>query len=454
MSGRRYNLRQRATDIAAAVADEVNNFIDGETDGELDGDVGEVDNDGDTTPTFSISTTTNDTNTGTTTPNDPTTSTTLNLSDVDSDVEDVDSDGVSTPTTTTTTTTNTTTTTYPFTMPDGAVANPHTTTTVHNEKIFVSEFSTNSQTEMRQFFKTFRLSLKIKYTSPHTGVLTKVELDLKCVAEWRGHVKTDNVEARALTNLLADVTDWDLIVSTCLNSVRGSSATDARRATMTFYRTKLPVSSHIVMVYHCKELIDNFLEAVTADTDYVETGEDSIKISKLRTLLMGSLTTCHMHTKAQPDYLKKGTSSDTVVQFIENTRDVTDIHNLTLSTELELLNRDGTPYISQTVGSVSTDKKGNKPAGNKATSSKSDTKPADTGTKSDTKAKPDKTKNRWVATQNSDNIPPDRCFNCTQKGHRAAECESKAWCPKHKCPGHRWSDCKARKTPATATSTA
>ena len=393
------------------------------------------------------------------------------VSDVDSSVDsDLDSDGESTPTPTTVINTNTittpttsntptsTTTTSTSTIAsnmagggDAAQAAPtHTTTTVHQERIYVSDFSATNATEMRQFFKTLRLSLRIKYTSQTTGPPTDQFLDQKCAEQWRGHVRTSDEAAKALTNCYADLTDWEAIQAACLDCVRGSTATDARRATMTFLRTKLPTSmTHLLMVYNCKEMVDNWLDALKTDVAYVQPGEDNITFKSLKSLLIASVTTCHLPIKAQPEFLKRTTPTDTVVQFIKNARDVADNHSIDRMGDLQVLNKDGSPFASQTVANVASGQKGGKPKG-----SKPETKQAATASNND--SKPDKNKQRWVSQNDTDKIPHDRCQKCTLQGHKTGDCKAtKAWCPKHKCLGHSWSDCKARNKqgPAPAPST-
>ena len=274
------NLREGATNFVAAAADGLNNLLDG----------------GQTNPLpLPVSQTESD----------------------DSDVDgDVASDGdtlppTTTDTTTTTITTTTTTSNSTNMTSQGAnqgananvAGNTHTTTTVHQESIYVSDFSATNASKMRQFFRTLKLSLKIKYTSETTGPPTEAFLNAKCVEQWRGHVKTNDEAAKALTLCCSGLTDWEQIQAVCLGSVRGCSATDARRATLVFPRTS-----------------------------------------------------------------------------------------------------------------------------------------------------------RWVTQNYNEEIPNDRCQNCTRLRHKTADCRAaKPWCPKHQRLGHKWADCKARKKaqpPATAPSTA
>ena len=368
----------------------------------------------------------------------------------DSDVSD--GDAQQTPTTTSVTNTNTVTTnttvnTNPIpttstntTMVGTPPPTRHITNTVISQTHFVSEFVPNNPRAMRQFFKTLRDSLNIKYTRDDVPPDPDF-LDKKCVQEWRAHIKTNNEFARALTNAFAHLTDWDKIQAACLSTCRGTTANDARRATMTFLRTKLPPNMEpVIMVSNCYEMVENFLTAVQADPAYTDPGSDSIKFTKLNSLLLASLTLCHMPVHAQPDLLKKIEKTDTVVEFMDNVVFIADEHSISKMHEITHLDKDGHVHTKHVVGNVAGEDKGAKPKGFKPD------KPAATGPKD----KPDKDK-RWVCDKLTDKIPKERCTRCTLKGHKTKDCEGKPWCPNHKSSGHTYEDCKDRKAKLSAT---
>ena len=52
---------------------------------------------------------------------------------------------------------------------------------------------------------------------------------------------------------------------------------------------------------------------------------------------------------------------------------------------------------------------------------------------------------RWTTSNIGEDIPGNRCYNCTLKGHWTRDCSNKPYCPHHKALNHTQSCCRARK---------
>ena len=214
---------------------------------------------------------------------------------------------------------------------------------------------------------------------------------------------------------------------------------------MTMFRTKISRDPcHLLLAARAGEIIDNFVDPLFQDTEFVDDGTDMISKTNLRNVLTQSLIACHVPPLAQPDFLEGLKKHYHIKQCVGVLKQVADKYHLHKMTNISYLGDNGqvlNPNQGQTVSTV-TDGAGRH--NNTGASAMTDTSTPTPNDKGASRGKGTDSSAHWIAPDFSARMPNGRCLKCTALGHKAIACSSTAWCPGHKVKGHTWDQCRER----------